>query len=252
MPYRYAVERPDYSDLSSGRVLRSLPGFPAFPVRLASEIFMRCAAHLPASQPRAPLVLYDPCCGSGYLLAVTAWLHREMIGAVIGSDIDARAVDTARGNLALLSLEGLDARAGELAQMAAQYGKESHQAAQESAQRMREQLAALSVKHPIQTRVFQADAAQAQALQTGMDEIKADIVLTDIPYRRHSQWSGAAAGEVDPARALLAAIRGILSDQALVAVASDKQQKITHDAYRRVEHFKIGKRQVVILQPIVT
>ena len=44
MQYLYATERPDYSDLASGRVFYSLPGHPAFPIRLASEIFQRCLA----------------------------------------------------------------------------------------------------------------------------------------------------------------------------------------------------------------
>ena len=45
MQYKFAKEQPDYSDLASGRVFYSLPGHPAFPVRLASEVFQRCLAH---------------------------------------------------------------------------------------------------------------------------------------------------------------------------------------------------------------
>jgi hypothetical protein len=32
-----------------------------------------------------------------------------------------------------------------------------------------------------------------------------------------------------------------------VAIAGDKSQKITHPAYRRLEHFKVGLRQVSLL-----
>lgn len=39
MEYRCATERPDDSNLSSGRVFYSRAGHPVFPVRLASEIF---------------------------------------------------------------------------------------------------------------------------------------------------------------------------------------------------------------------
>ncbi len=49
MPYQFAVDRPNYSDLASGRVLYSVPGHHAFPVRLASEIFQRCLAYLRAA-----------------------------------------------------------------------------------------------------------------------------------------------------------------------------------------------------------
>lgn len=47
MPYRPATARSDHRDLASGFVLRSAPGYPAFPVRLAQELFLRAAAYLP-------------------------------------------------------------------------------------------------------------------------------------------------------------------------------------------------------------
>ena len=46
MTYRYALTRESYADLSGG-VLHSAPGFPAFPVRLASEMFQRALAFSP-------------------------------------------------------------------------------------------------------------------------------------------------------------------------------------------------------------
>ena len=49
MQYRYAREQTDFSDFSSGRVFYSLPGHPAFPVRLAGEIFQRCIEHRKSS-----------------------------------------------------------------------------------------------------------------------------------------------------------------------------------------------------------
>ena len=42
MEYKFASERTNYTDLASGNVFYSLPGHPAFPVRLASEIYQRC------------------------------------------------------------------------------------------------------------------------------------------------------------------------------------------------------------------
>ena len=47
------TEKDDYADYSSGHVLRSAPGFPAFPVRLASEIFQRALALRPGLAPAA-------------------------------------------------------------------------------------------------------------------------------------------------------------------------------------------------------
>ncbi|WP_436975454.1 hypothetical protein [Nonomuraea angiospora] len=44
MSYRHATLQRDCQDLASGAVLRSAPGFPAFPVRPASEVFQRAPA----------------------------------------------------------------------------------------------------------------------------------------------------------------------------------------------------------------
>src|ERR1044071_1824451 len=111
MQYQFEKEQLDYSDLASGRVFHSLPGHPAFPVRLASEIFQRCKANRETIYKNSTrCVLYDPCCGAAYHLSVLAYLHREHIQEVIGSDVDEKAVALAERNLELVSIVGLDKR----------------------------------------------------------------------------------------------------------------------------------------------
>ena len=61
MPYQHALERQDYTDLSSGRVLYNQPGAPAFPVRLASEILQRCLTLREADGNASPCQIFDPC-----------------------------------------------------------------------------------------------------------------------------------------------------------------------------------------------
>ncbi len=246
MPYRFATERPDYTDLSSGRVLHSLPGYPAFPIRLASEMFQRCLARLPDDRLTTPCGVYDPCCGTGYLLSVVAFLHWEQISTVMGSDIDAQAVSLAERNLALLSPAGLDQRITELDVLFNRYGKKSHQEALESAQRLRQKV--LAQPRPIFTQVFQADVTDSAGLAAGLSGKKIDIVLTDVPYGQHSQWQFTRSAPADPVWAILEALRGVLAPAGIVAVASAKRQKAAHEAYQRIEHFQIGKRQVIILQ----
>jgi len=240
MSYKFATGQSDYSDFSSGRVFYSLPGHPAFPVRLASEIFQRCLA---TRATTAPCALYDPCCGAAYQLSVLACLHGDRIGEVIGSDIDEKAVALAAQNLALLSAEGLDQRARQIAGLLAQYGKTSHQEALASADRLRERLAG---QHPPRTGVFQASALDGAALRQGMGGKTIDIVLTDVPYGQHSQWQDA---DGNPMRAMLDALLGILSPTSVVAISHDKAQKVSHEKYQRLEHFQVGKRRVVILRP---
>src|SRR5512133_3778045 len=141
MQYKYVKEQQDYSDLASGRVFHSLPGHPAFPVRLASEIFQRCLAKREKIYGNSTrCVLYDPCCGAAYHLSVVAYLHREHIQEVIGSDVEEKAVALAKRNLELTSIAGLDNRIAEISEMFERYGKVSHKEALQSAQILRSNL----------------------------------------------------------------------------------------------------------------
>jgi len=250
MQYKYAPEQPDYSDLSSGRVFYSLPGHPAFPVRLASEIFQRCVAHRKTSyQVLTPAVLYDPCCGAAYHLSVLAYLHGEHIREIIASDIDEKAVALAKRNLGLLSTEGLEERSAEISGMLEQYGKDSHRDALKSAFALKEKISARN--HPVEARAFQASAVDARTMSLNIKPRSVDIVFTDVPYGQHSRWRDVDGRELkDPMHSMLDALLGILSPASIVAITSDKQQKAAHEAYQRLEQFQVGKRRVVILKPI--
>jgi len=249
VPYQYAQERPDYSDLASGRVFYGLPGNPAFPIRLASEVLQRCLAIRAAAGSGGPVTLYDPCCGAAYHLSVLGYLHGPALRGIVASDVDDRAVEFARRNLALLSVEGLDRRIAELGEMCRRYGKESHAAALDSARSLRQRLVVLSAPHPMQVHAFQADALDREALSSQLQGLEVDVVFTVVPYGQHSQWQGPHARVRSPLWAMLDALQVVLMPTSLVAVVSDKQQKVAHDGYRRVQRSQIGKRQIVILRP---
>jgi tRNA G10 N-methylase Trm11 len=251
MQYKYATEQLDYSDFASGRVIYSLPGHPAFPVRLASEIFQRCLAHRAASYGKmTPCTLYDPCCGAAYHLSVLSFLHGEHIQKVIGSDIDEKAVALAARNLGLLQREGLDERIRELSGMFEQFEKESHREALESAAGLKEQLSELTETRTFDTRAFQANATDRETISNHIEPKSVDIVFTDVPYGLHSQWREANSDELsNPLTSMLNALLGVLSPSSIVAISSDKQQKAMHKHYERIEHFQVGKRRIVILKP---
>jgi hypothetical protein len=251
MQYKYAKEQLDYSDFASGRVFYSLPGHPAFPVRLASEIFQRCIAQRETIyQVSEPCTLYDPCCGTAYHLSVLGYLHRERIRKVIASDVDVKAVALAKRNLGLLQAGGLDRRITELSDMLEEYGKESHREALQSASTLKERRSTFREKPALETQVFQASATDRDEISKHIQPDSVDIIFTDVPYGRHSEWREAGRGESsNPLTWMLDAMLEILSPSSIVAVASNKAQKAAHERFQRVEHFQVGKRRVVILRP---
>lgn len=239
MEYRYEKEAKNYEDYASGRVLRNAPGTTAFPVRLASELYQRGSAYLQSSGRSGKRTVYDPCCGGAHMLATIGLMHGEEIAHLIGSDVDARVVDIARYNAALVNRDGLERRMEQLQSMADAFGKQSHWEAIESAKRLKELVEKRGTD--IQTTIFQADATAAMSAQSFL----ADLVITDVPYGEVAQWSS----EVDdPIGGMLEHLRERLSPESIVVIVADKKQRIDHAQYQRLEKLKIGKRVAVILK----
>lgn len=250
MTYKFVTEREDYTDYASGRVFYHAPGAPVLPVRLASEIFQRGMAVRRNLGLTGPVTLYDPCCGSAYHLTALAHLHWDAIAGVVASDIDAAILAVAARNLRLLGAAGLEQRRAELADLLARYGKASHAAALQSTARFLDALRAHTARQPTAVRTFLADATDGAALHAQLAGHMPDLVIADIPYGAHAVWQGAHAA--DPAQTplwwLLDALRPCLPTTAVVAIAADKQQRVAHAEYRRVERFQVGKRHVALLR----
>jgi 23S rRNA (guanine2535-N1)-methyltransferase len=250
MQYKYAKEQQDYSDFASGRVFYSLPDHPAFPVRLASEIFQRCFAfRREIHNISTPCMLYDPCCGAAYHLSVLGYLHREYIQEIIASDINEKAVDLAKKNLGLLNTAGLDQRITEISSMLEQYGKDSHKEALKSAEILKREISSFNQEHPVKIKAFLANATGANEMLEHIKAKSVDIVFTDIPYGEHSHWEGRSELS-NPLHSMLDSLFDTLSPFSIVAIASDKRQKISHGKYQRLEQFQVGKRRVEILRPL--
>ncbi len=252
MQYKYEKVLMDYSDLASGRVFYSFPGYPAFPVRLASEIFQRCIASRETIYKNAtPCTLYDPCCSAAYHLSVLGYLHGQHIREIIGSDIDEKAVALAKRNLGLLRVEGLEKHIVEIRKTLEQYKKDSHKEALASAHILKNKIAASAWEQPLATRVFQASAMDSKTILNNIKAKSVDLVFTDVPYGQHSQWHDSGPDEfLNPLWSILNALINILSPSSIVSIVCDRQQKVAHKSYQSVEHFQIGKRRVVILKPI--
>lgn len=251
MIFRHAG-RDNFEDFAAGRVLLHAPGLSHFPVRLSCEIFARCLEQFPSERK---IRLYDPCCGSGYTLAVLGFHFPERFLSLSGSDIDPDAVDLARQNLSLLSEQGLAARMAKIRDMHDSYGKESHKGALESAGRLLEKVRAFT--HPLPVLIFQADLMNTDVSERSVpDGLMADIVFADVPHGRLVGWKGTEGmegmkgmegTEGNRMDALLESVFPMLAPGGIVVLASDKGQRATHADWRRVEKIVSGKRRIEIL-----
>ncbi|MFV2109778.1 rRNA methyltransferase [Micromonospora sp. LOL_015] len=239
MGYRYETTRSDHGDLASGAVLRSAPGLPAFPVRLASEVFQRA---LKVRGGTAPAVLWDPCCGSGYLLTVLGVLHRRRIEALLASDIDAGALALASANLKLLTDGGMAVRAAELAERAQRFGKPGYAEAAAAAGRLGRRLEAGG--GPVPHAVRQADVFDPVALASAVKGYAPDLVVTDVPYGEQTEWTGDHAGQGLPG--MLTALAAALRPTAVIAVIVRGRRVPPVGGVRPRQKLRVGTRAVAL------
>ena len=133
-----------------------------------------------------PYRLYDPCCGGAYLLTCIGFLHGQEISHIYASDIDHKVISIAEKNLSLLTQEGLKKRIAQIESMYAEFGKESHYEALNSALRVKEILDKGDGRPEI--RCFTADVTKARDLTGIVDSV--NMVITDLPYGDIVTWSG--------------------------------------------------------------
>ncbi|GAA1671466.1 hypothetical protein GCM10009733_080940 [Nonomuraea maheshkhaliensis] len=244
MPYRHAVVRANYEDLASGGVLHSAPGFPAFPVRLASEMFQSALA----LRGGGPALVWDPCCGGGYLLTVVTLLHRRLVTGVMASDFDPEAVRLAERNLGLLTATGLAARAAELDERAERYDKPAYAAAALAAGRLARGLAAEG--GDVRGFARQADVFDPDALRDALGGLRPGVVLTDVPYGEQTSWLGpGAAGGLGSLGSMVRALGRVLDDDAVIAVAVRGRKVPTDGGPRPHATYKIGTRTIALFRP---
>jgi 16S rRNA G966 N2-methylase RsmD len=250
MQYKY-TKNYNYEDYASGRFFYAQPNSPAFPARLASEIFQRSLQHWQTAGGQGKCTIYDPVCGGAYGLVVLAYLHWDAIESIYASDIDGRSLMLAEKNLSLITSTGQNQRIQEIERMLIAYHKESHRAALKSAQKFRKQLDKSQESHVIGKTLFQADATQPCSLAIGLGNVQIDLVLADVPYGWKSEWRVVRKEQkIDqtPVWLMLDALQGFLKENAVVAISVDKSQKVAHQNYRRCERFQVGKRRIFILQ----
>ena len=228
-------------DLSAGRVIRHKIGYTNYPVKLAYEIFMRC---LEKSNRSNRVVLYDPCCGGGYLLTVIGILCGENIKKIYGSDISADAVKFAVRNLALVNSQGLIERKTELDNLYNELQKDSHLNALQSVEKIYESVKTRNSE--IYPEIFTANILEEDALKQA--KFKADIVIVDVPYGNLASWENRENKTANNISAMLDNIGFVIHEDTIVAVSFDKAQKIDNANFSRVDKFQVGKRKIELLR----
>lgn len=238
--YRY-IENKNFEDFASGRVIYHKSGYTNFPVRLAGEIFMTCLDVIGKKDGKA--VVYDPCCGGAYLLTSLGFMLGNKISSIYASDISADAVELAKENLNLLTEQGLNNRKSQLIEMYNEFGKESHKEAVISADNLLKQI--YSQNQLIDCSVFSADVTKQNSLL--QKNFKADIIFTDIPYGNLVSWSDNSHHAIDK---LLDTVACVLNKNSIIAISSDKAQKITNAEYKVIRKIIVGKRKIELLQKV--
>lgn len=250
MNYKFNVKKENYALFASGSVLYSLPGQPAFPIRLAGEIYQRCAEILDNNNINPQYSIYDPFCGSGYLITSLGFLYKNRISTLFASDISNTAVELARRNLNLLTDTGLNTREQELSNLYRTFRKESHLEALEKIKQIRTEFLNLQPKKTV-TKVFQANALSEESLRINAPAASIDIVITDVPYGNQTNWlkNESSNPKTEPIMEFLEAIRHFVKPAGLIALtAHDKIKFSQNPNYVKADYFKVGHRHTYIIQ----
>ncbi|ASW44232.1 hypothetical protein [Clostridium isatidis] len=240
MQYKFEISKKDFSDFSSGRVLYNGLNTTAFPVRLTSEIIQRAFHILKAKGANGPYKIYDPCCGGGFILTTIGFLYNNLISEIIATDYDIKVLEIAKKNLSLLSKEGLNKRSKEIQGYIEAFGKDSHLQALESIAN----LESLIKKEDIKIKCMQRDITDMKAFPIE----KVNIIITDIPYGNIVDWN---TNSENPIQKLFEnSYKALDKNHSLMVVIADKKTKLEHKLFKRIEYFKLGKRQIAFFEPI--
>ena len=234
MIYRFA-EKNSFQYLAAGSVIKSYKGNTNFPVRLGLEIFNRCLQYI---DNKEKVTIYDPMCGSGYLLTTIGLLNFNKINKIYGSDINEEVIKVARKNLRLLTIEGINQRENEIQNLLDKYNRDSYKTGLLHIRAFKD-----IVNKNMDFELFKRDIFdQSIALN-----IKSDILIMDLPYNNLVKYNG------DYSKSKLEEqIISLAQKNTMVAIIRNKEQKLTIiPNLQGLEKIKIGKRVIEIYKNVV-
>jgi SAM-dependent methyltransferase len=234
MNYKY-LKKDNYEDFSSGRFFYHKPNYSNYPVRLAGELFCRCLEYIDKTDE---IVLYDPCCGSGYMLTVLGYLFNDKIKAIYASDISVEAIELAEKNLSLLWNTGIEGRKNELRDLYEKYARKPHKDALGSLDKLRE-----NIRREIEVSCYIEDILNKnKSIKSGFI---ADIVMTDVPYGSLSAWSDHEGEQINT---LLETLKPVITQSSIISISHNKSQKLIHNSFKKMEVLKIGRRVIELVK----
>jgi 23S rRNA (guanine2535-N1)-methyltransferase len=243
MVYLFEKKKINCEELASGSIIQSYKGMPAFPIRLALEIYQRCKVFLKKHNILPPYSIYDPCCGSGYILTTLGILNSKEIERIYASDISKEAIELTNKNLSLLKEEGFLSRIFELEQLIGLYNNDSHRLFLAHAKTLKDKL--------IKDRRPDITVLQRNILSDNVEvDIKVNIIITDIPYNRQSDWKNdehvSLSTQAVQERFLNNIYRSLEKD-GVASIITPKTEKLFSDKLKIVDKFIVGKRRIYIL-----
>ena len=234
MIYRFA-EKNSFQYLAAGSVIKSFKGNTNFPVRLGHEIFNRCLQYIDNNKK---VTIYDPMCGSGYLLTTVGLLNFNKISKIYGSDINDEFIHVARKNLRLLTIEGIKKREHEIQYLLDKFNRESFKIGLQQITAFNE-----IVNKDIDFELFKRDLFE----ESVKPDIKADIIIMDLPYNNLVKYQGDYSK-----KKLEEQIFSLTQKNTIVAIIMNKTQKLSINSYlQKLEKIKIGKRVIEIYKNVV-
>lgn len=234
MIYRFA-EKKSFQYLAAGSVIKSYKGNTNFPVRLGYEIFNRCLYYI---DNKEKVTIYDPMCGSGYLLTTIGLLNFNKISKIYGSDINEEVINVARKNLRLLTIEGIKEREKEIQYLLETYSRESFKIGLQHITAFKD-----IVSKDMDFELFKRDIFDKNIVF----DLKPDIIIMDFPYNNLVKYKGNYSKSK-----LEEQIVSLAEKNAIVAIIKNKEQKLTiKPNLQRLEMIKVGKRVIEIYKNAV-
>ncbi len=233
MEYQY-TEKEDFSFLASGNVIKHISGMPCFPVRLGLELFERAYQRI----GKEKITVYDPCCGSGFSLAVLGMVKQNKIKAIFGSDVDPHCLEAASCNMDMLTREGLLAARDKVLK-----NENTTESRRDQLNDSVEKLLPYFVNPAIRTTIFHHDILRASPV---LPE-PADYIFADIPYGMMTNWKTEGTVEDNPIQLFLSHIDPIMAQNGVLVVCGTKGLRISSEGYRKIEKIRVGKRLVYVL-----